>query len=364
MKKKKSELVNTWIRPDIINMSSYSVAKADHLIKLDAMENPYPLPPTLIKLWLDKLQSAELNRYPPASAEALITDLKKTLEVPDDASVLLGNGSDELIQIVALSLARPGRVIMAPKPSFVMYEAIAHIAGMQYYGVPLKPNFDIDCQQMLECMERMQPAVVFIANPNNPTANLFSQKTLLKIIKNAPGLVVIDEAYAPFTDQTFFPYLDQFNNLLVMRTLSKMGLAGLRLGLLAGDASWIEQLNKIRMPYNINSLTQLSARFAMSHYDVFVDQLNTIIRNREKLTKQLQSLPDLQVYPSKTNFILFRVNPGCGQAVFDSIKQSGVLIKNLQHADSLLHDCLRVTVGTADENSVFISALKIALQKH
>lgn len=346
-----------WVRPAIQALKAYHVPDPGKLIKLDAMENPYHWPEALVEEWLAVLRQVELNRYPDPTARTLTEQLRKTMQIPDDMQVILGNGSDELIQMLALAVAGQDRVILAPEPTFVMYRMIADFAGMQYQGVPLAEDFSLDVDAILAAVESCQPAMVFLSYPNNPTGTLFEAEAVEAVIKAAPGLVVVDEAYAPFTDASFMSRLGEFSNLLVLRTVSKMGLAGLRLGLLAGPAEWLGEIDKVRLPYNINILTQVSGLFALQHKAMLDEQTARIRRDREILHIALEAMAGITPYPSDTNFILFSVPEGQADALFASLKVGGVLVKNLNPAGGRLKDCLRVTVGTAEENSAFLAAL-------
>lgn len=354
--------INQWIRPVIRQLSAYHVPDPGNMIKLDAMENPYGWPEDLKREWLSLLHDAPLNRYPDPGARELSGHLRDTMGIPDTAGVILGNGSDEIIQMILLALAHPEHVVLAPAPTFVMYHMITKFCGMHYVSVPLKDDFQLDSVAMLTAIEAHRPAVVFLAYPNNPTGNLFDEETIIKIIEASPGLVVVDEAYAPFSDATFMDLLGSFDNLLVMRTVSKQGLAGLRLGLLAGAVEWINEIDKLRLPYNINVLTQLSAGFALQHMDMLDEQAQRIKDDRQTLIQQLAQLPGISVYPSAANFILLRTAAGKASDLFCQLKGRGVLIKNLD-SDGALKDCLRVTIGTTEENQLFLQAFRQALEK-
>ncbi len=350
-----------WIRPEIRALHAYPVPDASGMIKLDAMENPYRWPASMREEWQQLLGITDVNRYPDPTAKVLSLRLKQVLEVPDGMDVVLGNGSDEIIQMLAMAVAAPGRAIMAPEPGFVMYKMIAKFVAMEYIGVPLKQDFSLDMPAMLAAIEAQQPALIFLAYPNNPTGNLFSEPQVKAIIEAAEGLVIVDEAYHAFSDHSFMGELGNYPNLLVMRTLSKLGLAGLRLGLLAGSPTWLTEIDKVRLPYNINVLTQVSADFALQHTEVFAKQTAAIRADRTLLMAALEEMAVLEVFPSATNFILFRVPEGQGNDIFDKLKQSGILIKNLTPQGGLLQDCLRVTVGTPEENQAFIKALTALL---
>jgi len=352
------EKINKLVRPEIRALVAYQVPEADDLIKLDAMENPWSWPEDLRVAWLDELKTVAINRYPDAAARQLQAAMREAMGVPDAAGVILGNGSDELIQMIIQTLAAPGRVVLAPEPTFVMYRQIAVVAGMDFASVPLREDFSLDRSAMLDALAEHRPAVTFLAYPNNPTGNLIAADSLREILSVSEGLVVVDEAYAPFTDASFMQELHKYDNLLVLRTVSKMGLAGLRLGMLAGPPDWLEQINKTRLPYNISVVNQVTGCFALTHREVFDKQAREIRTQRGELLASLQKLPGLTVYPSEANFILFRTPSGQAGAIFEGLKTVGILIKKLDGSVASLRDCLRVTVGRPDENAAFITALK------
>ncbi len=348
-------------RPEVLAMSAYPVADAGNTIKLDAMENPYTWPEDIQQAWLEQLKSCPINRYPDPEAKALANVLRGSNGIPGDAGLLLGNGSDEIIQILMMALPNTA-AILAPEPGFVMYKQIALSLGLRFKGVPLlADSFGLDMPAMLAAIQAWQPSLIFLAYPNNPTGNLFDVQAIKTILAAAPGLVIIDEAYAPFTDSSFIEQLPDHPNLLVMRTLSKLGLAGLRLGFLTGDRAMLAQLNKVRLPYNINCLTQLTAGFALQHQDFLLRQTQNIRRERGLLFSALQGIDSIEVYPSEANFILFKTLRQSADAVFVSLKKQGVLIKNLSHQGGLLDHCLRVTIGRPEENQAFLTALHHAL---
>lgn len=344
------------LRPEVLALHAYHVPSADGMIKLDAMENPYLLPQALRDEIARLVADAGINRYPDAGAHRLKAVISRVTQLPSGMEVLLGNGSDEIIQLLALAVARPGATLLSVEPSFVMYKMIATFAGMKYVGVPLKEDFSLDGTAMLDAIRREQPALVFLAYPNNPTGNLFDADTIKQIIRAAPGLVVVDEAYYAFARDSFIPQLGQYDNLLVMRTFSKLGMAGLRLGFLAGSAAWLGQLEKLRLPYNVGVLPQLVAAKLLEHHDVLLEQAERIKRERKELLVALAVVDGVRVYPSEANFILFRVDKAT--QIFDGLKQRGVLIKNLNGGHPALTDCLRVTVGTPEESAKFVAALQ------
>lgn len=355
-----NSVVSRLFRPQILKMSAYKVADAKGFIKLDAMENPYNLPNEVSQQWLEMLKDCELNRYPDPVAKELNIIIKQVNKIPDNFDVLLGNGSDEIIQLLLMALPSESAVL-APEPSFVMYKQISLSLGLNYYNVALNDDFSLNLEAMLSAIKKYQPAIIFLAYPNNPTGNLFSNNDIKQILEATNGLVIIDEAYAPFANASFIDELEHYDNLLVMRTLSKLGLAGLRLGFIAGNPEIINELDKIRLPYNINVLTQETARFALSHYEVFEKQTQEICQQRKLVLDTLNKIQGLEVYESAANFILFKTPKGRADNVFQGLKQQGILIKNLSPQGGLLSDCLRVTIGTPEENQAFLNALAVVL---
>lgn len=356
-----TDKVKAFIRPEIQALAAYHVPDSADTIKLDAMENPYQWPEDLTNEWLDVIRDVELNRYPDPSARVLKEHLRESMAVPDESEILLGNGSDELIQMIMMAMSGKDRVVLSVEPGFVMYKMIATFMDMPYVAMPLEDDFSINEKAFLVAIKEHQPAVIFLAYPNNPTSNLFDEQTIRNIIDAAPGVVVIDEAYHAFAENSFMPMLNEYDNLLVMRTVSKMGLAGLRLGLLAGKAEWLNEFDKVRLPYNINILTQASAEFAIKNRHVLDKQTQQICEDREILFKEFLQIENITPYSSQANFILVRVQDGQADSIFNYLKEQGILIKNLNPVGGLLKNCLRITVGTVEENKTFLKGFKAAL---
>ena len=343
------------IRDDIRALTAYRVPDSAGMVKLDAMENPYGLPAMLRARLARLVEDAALNRYPDSGAAELKARLRESFAVPAGAALLLGNGSDELIQMLVLAAGRPGAVVLGVEPSFTMFRMISAFAGVRYVAVGLQDDFGLDTGRVLEAIEQHRPGLIFLACPNNPTGNLFDADAVERVIAAAPGMVVIDEAYHAFAERTFMARVPHHPNVLVMRTLSKIGLAGLRLGVLAGRDEWITQLDKLRLPYNVSTLTQMVACEVLKHGTVLTEQAAAIKLERGRLLRELQAIPGLTAYASAANFILFRISHA--ERVFDGLIQRGVLVKSLHGSHHLLADCLRVTVGTPEENDAFLAAL-------
>ena len=355
------QLIEQWIKPEIRSMTAYHVGDAQGMIKLDAMENPYNWDDDVVESWLATLRNVHLNRYPDPSANQVKQRLREMMDIPASQDIVLGNGSDELIQLLALAVSAPGKTLLTVEPGFAMYRQITQVTELNYQAVPLTANFDLDMPELLAQIEKQQPALVFLAQPNNPTGNLFGEDNIRQIIAAAPGLVVIDEAYTTFTEADYLPWLEQYNNVLGMRTLSKAGLAGLRLGLLVGHPRWIAELEKIRLPYNIGTLTQASAEFALQNYEILRQQTDLICQERTVLYDGLNTIDELTVWPSEANFILFRTQQGRAEAIYNALRERHILIRCLHGAHPLLADCLRVTVGSAAENQTFLKVLREVL---
>ena len=347
------------IRPEILALSAYHVPLATGMIKLDAMENPHRLPPWLREEIAGVIQGAEINRYPDPDAPQLKKSLREIMKVPDCCDLILGNGSDEIIAMLINSVSGPDTVIMAIAPTFVMFKVSAVIARTKYVGVSVEKDFSLGADRVIAAMQAHRPAILFIAYPNNPTGNLFDEKVIQRIIEHAPGLVVIDEAYHVFAGRSFMPRLPEFPNLVVMRTLSKLGLAGLRLGYAAARPEWIREIDKVRGPYNVGVLTQRVTEKILAHHQVLEEQAREIVAERGRLENALHAMQGIEAFPSSANFILLRVPDA--DKVHMGLKDRGVLVRSLHGAHPLLDHCVRFTVGTREENDLLLKAFRETL---
>jgi len=342
---------NSMIRNDIKQLAAYHVPDASGLIKLDAMENPYPLPDAVRDEWARRIRELKINRYPDTD----MAELRQAIADRDGLQanqVLVGNGSDEIIQMTLIAADHGACAI--PQPTFVMYETISRWLKRPVASVPLGKDFSLNADTFLHVCAREKAAIAFLACPNNPTGNMWPRDVIRKIAENFRGLLVIDEAYHPFADDNYADLIAP--NVMVLRTFSKLGMAGLRIGYALGDPKIIAEINKVRLPYNINSLGQASIRFFLEHFDVFEEQARRIRQSREHLMAAFMSLDGVEPYPSQANFILLRV-PNA-DAVFEALKQHGILIKNMHAHGGLLENCLRVTIGMPEENDRLIASLK------
>ncbi len=338
------------------SMQAYPVASGGGMIKLDAMESPYTLPEEMRQALGTVLSMININRYPNPNSSSLIALLRKQFNLPQGFDVMLGNGSDELIQLVLLATMRPNSTVLSPAPSFVLYEQYAEVCGMRYVGVDLNADFSLDEAAFLAALQREQPAVTFLAYPNNPTGMLLNKDFVKTVCEQAAGLVVIDEAYTAYADDNALDLLTQYDNVIVIRTLSKIGLAGIRLGYMVGRPELLEQINKVRMPYNINLLTKGAARFMLEQMPYLNEQVEKILKEKVALYDWLAARSDVTVYPSQTNFLLLR----CADSteVFTKLRdEHRILVKNLHGVHPVLDNVLRITVGKAEENAKLREAL-------
>ena len=343
-------------------MHAYAVPPAQGLVKLDAMENPYRLPPELASKLAAALGEVAINRYPEPGSARLKERLREAMGLPRELGLVLGNGSDEIIQMLSVLLARPGAVALAVEPSFVMYRVSATLAGMRFVGVPLRADFSLDEEALLAAIEQNRPALTWLAYPNNPTGNLFPREAILRAVAASPGLVVVDEAYFPFSGgATLRDEVGRHPNLLLVRTVSKLGLAGLRLGLAAGPPDWIAELEKVRPPYNVNVLTAAAGELVLAHRAVFEEQAARIVAERARLESGLDRL-GIARFASAANFVTARVSDA--PRALEALKARGILVKSLHGSHPLLANCLRLTVGTADENAKLLGALASMTAPH
>lgn len=350
------------IRQDVQSMQAYAIQDSAGLVKLDAMENPHLLPPRLQAELGQRLGRLPINRYPDGRIHELRRALAAHAGLPEGFDLMMGNGSDELISLLAMACDLPGAVVLAPVPGFVMYAMSAQLQGLGFVGVPLTADFKLDRPAMLAAIAQHRPALTYLAYPNNPTANCWDASDLeavIEAVQDSGGLVVIDEAYQPFAGRSFIDRIGVRDHVLLMRTLSKFGLAGVRLGYLMGPYALIAEIDKVRPPYNVSMLNSECALFALEHADVFASQAREVVSQRERLMAALAALPGVQPFPSDANMILVRLAGAGDRAsqVFQSLKSRGVLVKNISKMHPLLANCLRLTVGTAQENQQLLQAL-------
>ncbi len=361
-----TQLIQSRIRQDIVSMHAYAIQDSKGMIKLDAMENPHRLSAQLQQQLGERLGKLALNRYPDGRVNDLRAALASYADMPAGYDIMLGNGSDELISLLALACDVPGACILAPLPGFVMYAMSAQLQGLKFVGVDLTAEFELDLPAMLAAIAQHKPAITYLAYPNNPSANLWDESAMAQIIAAAGaigGLVVLDEAYQPFSSKTYLDTIrakpDSHQHVLLMRTLSKFGLAGVRMGYMLGPKALIAEIDKVRPPYNISVLNYECALFALEHTDVFVQQAKELVAERAMLFQAFAKMPQVKAFKSEANMILLRVPDA--QKTFDGLKARGVLVKNISKMHPLLANCVRLTIGTAEENAILLDALQSSL---
>ena len=351
---------SNFIRDDIKSMSAYRIADLpEGFIKLDAMESPYhPFArfPELSNEWLRLIAQAQIHLYPNPAASGLQETLRKAFNIPESAAIALGNGSDELIQFLTLLVAQSGAAMLAVEPSFVIYRHNAELYGMNYVGVPLNEDLTLDLPAVLSAIDKHQPALIFIAYPNNPTGVCFRREEVEAIIRAARGIVVVDEAYGAFSRDSFLPQAGSIENLVVMRTISKIGFAGLRIGYAAGSPAVMGELAKILPPYNMNQLSLATAKFALQHHDVIQTTIDILKTERERVFNELSAIGRLKAFPSEANFITVRVPDA--DALFNTLKENRILIKKLHGTHPLLAQCVRITIGSPEQNDAVLDIIR------
>jgi histidinol-phosphate aminotransferase len=343
------------VKPSVAQLQAYDPHKRPGQVKLDANEHPFALPPVIREAVMQALAHVSINRYPDPEAESLRRTLAKRLDVTPDM-LLLGNGSDELVQMVLLACGAPGAAVLTPTPTFSMYGLGARVLDQRAVEVSLTAEWELDMPQMLTAIARQRPRVTFLATPNNPTANCFADVAVRQLIEAVPGVIVVDEAYFEFSGQTVLPLLQSSPHLLVLRTLSKVGMAGLRVGILVGNPEIIDEINKVRLPYNLSAYSQVAAAVVLQHWEMLAPEFRTIIEERERLRQRLGRVPGVTVFPSQANFLLVRIDAGAAK-VWEALGAHGILVRYFPGSPAL-QDCLRITVGTPHENEFLTAALQ------
>jgi histidinol-phosphate aminotransferase len=349
---KKADIIKL-VRPNIRSLKAYEAKEIPCRVKLDANEGPYsPLPAS--KALADKAILSSLNRYPDPEGKALKSALARSIGV-SSKNILLGNGSDEIIYYLISVLGGP---VLFPVPTFVMYGVISQTLGAKAIPVPLDKNFDLDTGKIVPIIKKQKPKLIFLSSPNNPTGNCFSYDRILKIIRASKGIVVVDEAYHPFACRSsFLPSLKEYPNLAVLRTMSKVGFAALRVGYMVAAEELIREVNKVRLPYNLNSISQAVALQGLKDKKIIRALALAVSRERSRLMTEMSAMDGATPFPSEANFILFRV--GDADGIYRELLKQGVLIKNLNR---MISNAMRVTIGTRRENDIFLKALKRAIK--
>ena len=347
------------VKPEVRGLTAYTLKHFAAEVKLDQNENPYELPADLKREVVDRVLSRPWGRYPEFVPAAVIKTMAKFTGWREDG-ILVGNGSNELIQASLAVTLGPGRRLAVPQPTFTLYKLMAAILQADIAEVPLKPeNMTFDVDALIK--EARISDVVVVCNPNNPTGTLLESGALAALLKNARGLVLLDEAYHEFSGQTAFPLLEKHRNLVVLRTFSKaMAMAGLRFGYMMADPEIAREIYKAKLPYNVNIFTLAAADVVIERRSVLVQAIASLIRERDRVTAELQKRAAVQVFPSKANFVLIKTGKPAPE-LFEALYAQGVLVRNVS-SYPLLDRCLRVSIGMPEENDRFLKALDVALE--
>jgi len=347
--------IKNLVRKEVLNQEAYCASSVPCRIRLDANENPYTLSASQKSKIIESLEKVPLNRYPEPGSPELRRGFAGLYGVDEDM-LIVGNGSDELIQLLLIAVKGGASGVMIPVPTFAMYKISALNTGHRVIEVPLDDRFDLDVDSMLEIIKNRSPELVFLSYPNNPTGNCFNPGKIEAVIRASSGIVVVDEAYFNFAGRTFLPYLDKYDNLAVLKSLSKAGLAAMRIGIFIGCPLLAKELNKVRLPYNLNAFSQIIARFYVENEADFQKQADKVAGKREDLFRGLSKIDGIRPYPSDANFILFNCSFDTG-SVYKGLIKREILIRKF-NAPGILGSCMRVTVGNCKENDEFLEALR------
>ena len=352
-----TDIVKFRVKEGIRGLSPYSVPHFKCRVKLDGNESPFPPPKEVLEKVIREIKEVPMNRYPDPEAMVLREKVSKITDFPLDG-IVLGNGSDELIEMLVTTFSGGTGRVLFPVPTFSMFRITSIALGLEPVEVELDDKFDIDVNSMVNEIKTKNPDLIFLASPNNPTGNRFSDDRIFEILKLSSGIVVIDEAYCDFSGKSFLPLIEQYENLIVLRTMSKVGFAGIRIGILFGRVELTREINKVRLPYNVNSLSQRVAEVVLDRVGFVTEGIQLISRERSRVYKELRIMKGVKAFPSDANFILFKVDDADG--VFKGLIEKGVLIRNF-NSPGRLENCLRVTIGTPNENNDFLRALREVL---
>ena len=353
------DLINL-IQNNVCSLKPYQVENIDCEIKLHANENPFPPSKELLDQLIASIQNIQLNRYPDPDSQELKDSIAKRLNTETDRLVI-GNGSDEIILLLLQIFCKEGDTITLPDPTFAMYAIIAQGLGVKSVNIPLDDHWDFNANELLKTAKENKSRIIFLGYPNNPTGNCFSKNQVYRVIESFKGIVVVDEAYYDFSHKSFVNQIEKHNNLVVLRSLSKIGLAAIRVGFAIADPLIIKQINKVRLPYNSNTVSQTLAEHLMTHFDPVQKQINSILEERHRLIGALEKIDSITIFPSDSNFFLLRTEQSV-EKMFEYLMDHGILVRNLS-SHPKLKNCLRVTVGTKDENDRFLAKMADFVKK-
>jgi len=348
-------------RNNLTELKPYDPHELPYKVKLNANENPYGLPEEIIEEILKKAKNLEYSRYPNANSVKLSEIVSSFWGLNKD-NIVIGNGSDELIDYLIKAFSEKGRRVITTAPSFAMYKIYSIINGSNFVQIPLgQNNFSLNEDKVLEEAKKENSSIVFIAYPNAPTGNYFAEDKIIKIIKESGCLVVVDEAYYEFGEKTFVPLISRYDNLVILRTFSKAySLASLRVGYLLSNSEIINEIRKVKGPFNVNSFSQLAAQVVFENKEILKDSIKKIIEEREKLVNRINELPSFKAHPSQTNFVLVEAgSKENSDLVYNNLLKKGILVQTISdQAFSTSRYFIRITVGNKEENDILIKGLE------
>lgn len=349
-------------RDNLKELKPYDPHEVPYKIKLNANENPYGLPEEIIEEILWKAKNLKYFRYPNANSAKLSEIVSSFYGLHRD-NIVIGNGSDELIDYLIKAFSEKGRRIITTAPSFAMYKIYSIINGSNFIQIPLsQSNFSLNEEKVLEEAKKEDSSIIFIAYPNAPTGNYFAEEKIIKIIEESGCLVVVDEAYYEFGKKTFVPLISRYDNLVILRTFSKAySIASLRVGYLLSNFEIINEIRKVKSPFNVNSFSQLAAQVVFENKEILKDSIKKIIEEREKLTNRINELSPFKAHPSRTNFVLVEVGfKENSDLVYNNLLKQGILVQKVSDPIfSTSRYFLRITVGNEEENDILIKGLEI-----
>ncbi|MEA2086478.1 MAG: histidinol-phosphate transaminase [Candidatus Caldatribacteriota bacterium] len=350
-----------YYRDSLRELKPYDPHEVPYKIKLNANENPYSLPEEIIEEILRKAKNLEYSHYPNANSEKLSEIVSSFWGLNRD-NIVIGNGSDELIDYLIKAFSEKGRRLITTAPSFAMYKIYSIVNGANFVQIPLsQSDFSLNVDKILEEAKKEDSSVVFIAYPNAPTGNYFAEEKIIKIIEESGCLIVVDEAYFEFGEKTFVPLISRYNNLVILRTFSKAySLAGLRVGYLLSNPEIINEVRKVKSPFNVNTFSQLAAQVVFENKEILKDSIKKIVEEREKLINRINELPPFKAHPSRTNFVLVEVGSKENtDLVYNGLLEQGILVQTVSDpVFSTSRYFLRITVGNREENDILLEKLE------
>jgi histidinol-phosphate aminotransferase len=348
------------IRPEISGLSEYHLAQYPHSIKLNQNENPYELPLPIKQEILDRLASSRWSRYP-AFVPAEQIDLLASFAGWVPEGTLLGNGSNDLLQLIFMAVLERGRTVVLSQPTFTLYKLLAQGLGADVREVMMRLDLSFDVEGIIQAARASKASLIVLCSPNNPTGTLMGERDVVRIIEQTEGLVVLDEAYVHFAPGSLRNLLKDTDRIVILQTFSKaMGAAGLRFGYALAPVALARELNKIKLPYTVNIFTLIAAEILMRRWAELKQWIALLVSERERVASAFAAFPGVKVYPSAANFLLveFLVRPP--KDLFEGLVNRGILVRDVS-SYPMLQRCLRISTGTPEENDALLQALKEVL---